>query len=329
MKKHIVVLATGGTIAGLSGNSTSAGYRSGELTVEALLEAVPQLEDCAEISADQFSNIGSQNMTFPLLQALAIKVNQLLDHESVDGVVITHGTDTMEESSFFLNLTVTSEKPVVFTGAMRPSSALSADGPLNLYNAVAVAADSESHNRGVMVVMNNKIHESRALLKNNTTAVETFLSPVRGFLGSVNYGKTKYYRFPYRKHTTKSCFHNIVSRKLPRVDIHYGCNEMPDDLLDASYMLGAKGIVVAGVGNGNMSNTITEKLSDLAAKGVVVVRASRVPAGTVGRAIEIDDDKFGFIASDELSPAKSRILLMLLLVMDVNPTEIQKAFNLY
>ncbi len=328
-RKRIVVLATGGTIAGLSGGGAEAGYRSGELTVEALLQAVPQIADLADIEADQFSNIGSQNMTFPLLQALSTRVNLLLTRDDVDGIVITHGTDSMEESSFFLNLTVNSRKPVVFTGAMRPATALSPDGPLNLFNAIAVAVDPVSVGRGVMIVMNNKIHEAHSLVKTNTTSVETFLSPVRGFLGSVNYGKAKYYRVPHRKHTVESIFCDTFHMKLPRVDIHYGCNEVPIDLLDASRVLGAEGIVFAGVGNGNMSEAVFQKLLEQVAKGVVVVRASRVPAGTVGQNIEVDDKQYGFIASDELSPSKARILLMLALASGIPAEKIQQLFLEY
>lgn len=328
-RKKIVILATGGTIAGLSGSGIEAGYRSGELTVEALLEAVPQLTELAELEADQFSNIGSQDMTFPVLQALGIRINEVLAREDVHGVVVTHGTDSMEETAFFLNLTVQSEKPVVLTGAMRPATALSADGPLNLYNAVAVAAYRKSAGRGVMVVMNNKIHESHSMIKNNTTAVETFVSPVRGYLGSVNYGKAKFYRIPHRNHTEGSDFHDVLTMKLPRVDIHYGCDDMPTDLLDASRCLGAEGIVIAGVGNGNISEPILTKLIEIRKKGTVVVRASRVPAGTVGRNIEVDDDEYGLIASDELSPSKARILLMLALAKKTPVEEIQALFNRY
>lgn len=328
-RKKIVILATGGTIAGLSGSSTEAGYKSGELTVEALLEAVPQLTDLAELEADQFSNIGSQNMTFPLLQALGIRINELLSRSDISGVVLTHGTDSMEETAFFLNLTVRSDKPVILTGAMRPASALSADGPLNLYNAVAVATYEKSVGRGVMVVMNNKIHESHSMIKNNTTAVETFVSPVRGYLGSVNYGKAKYYRTPHRNHTGGSDFHDVLTMKLPRVDIHYGCDDMPKDLLDASRCLGAEGIVIAGVGNGNISEPVLAKLAEIQDKGTVIVRASRVSAGTVGRNIEVDDDEYGFVAADELSPSKARILLMLALAKKIPVNEIQALFNRY
>lgn len=328
-KKHIVILATGGTIAGYSGSGIEAGYRSGELTVEALLEAVPELIEIADITADQFSNIGSQDMSFPLLQGLSIRINELLADNSVDGVVITHGTDTMEESSFFLNLTINSRKPVVMTGAMRHATALSPDGPLNLYNAVAVAACDDSEGRGVMVAMNNKIHEAHSIIKNNTTAVETFISPVRGYLGSVNYGNVKYYRYPHRAHTYMSEFHDMINVKLHRVDIHYACNDMPIDLLDASRVLGAEGIVLAGVGNGNLSTPVLSKLREIREKGTVVVRASRVPAGTVGRNIEVDDDELQFIAADELSPSKARILLMVALAHGVDQKSLQGLFLKY
>jgi len=328
-RKKILIIATGGTIAGLSQSEVSAGYQSGSATVSQLLTAVPQLLDLADIEADQFSNIGSQNMSFTLLQALSIRVTEAANRKDIDGVVVTHGTDTMEETAFFLNLTVNTTTPIVLTGAMRPATVLSPDGPLNLYNAVAVAANKHSVGIGVIVVMNNKILDAHSLAKTNTTAVETFLAPIRGFIGSVNYGKAKFYRSPYRTHTSKALFHDTVHQKLPRVDIHYGTDDMPLDLLEASVSLGAEGLVIAAVGNGNMSDSVRSVLESFVQKGIVVVRATRVSAGTVGRNIEINDDESGFIVSDELSPSKARILLMLILASKTEPDQIQELFMNY
>jgi L-asparaginase len=260
---------------------------------------------------------------------LAQRINELFSAEAADGIVVTHGTDTMEETAYFLNLTVKSRRPVVMTGAMRPYTAMSADGPLNLYNAAAVAADPAAKGRGVLVVMNDRIHGAQSLTKTNTTSVETFLSPVNGLIGTVIYGRTTYFRRPFRKHTCQSEFSVDDLTHLPRVDILYACADMPADLIDGSVEKGATGIVIAGHGNGNMNAAAIDAAARAAARGIVIVRSSRVPTGTVSRNIELDDDSLGFIASDELNPAKARILLMLALLKKRSPANIQKLFFAY
>ena len=181
-KPNIIILATGGTIAGAAATGTQAGYTSGAVTIDAMIDAVPGIEDLANIKGEQISNVGSQDMSFDILLKLAKRINDLAKSD-VDGFVITHGTDTMEESAFFLNLTVKTDKPVVMVGSMRPSTAVSADGPLNLYNAVGVAADPRARGRGVLVVMNDRIQDAHSLTKTSTTAVQTFMSPLRGLVG--------------------------------------------------------------------------------------------------------------------------------------------------
>jgi L-asparaginase len=275
------------------------------------------------------ANVGSQDITFAIMIDLANRINALLGTDEVDGVVVTHGTDTMEETAHFLNLTVKSKKPVVLTGAMRPTTAISADGPLNLYNAVAVAADPDAAGRGTLVVMNDRIHGAHSLTKTNTTSVETFLSPINGLIGTVNYAKAEYFRRPFRKHTYQSQFSVQGVTSLPRVDIIYACADMPADLIDGSMEKGAKGIVVAGDGNGNMNAATIERAAQAAKKGVIIVRSSRVPTGKVGRNVEIDDDRMRFIASDELNPAKARILLMLALLKKRSREQIQRLYYSY
>lgn len=326
---HIHVLATGGTIAGKSDSSTKAGYTSGQVDISGMLDAVPDLERLAKVTGEQFSNIGSQDMSFEIMTRLARRINKLLSLDDVDGLVITHGTDTMEETAYFLNLTVKSYKPVVMTGAMRPATAVSADGPLNLFNAVAVAADSDAENRGVMVVMNDRIHGAHSLTKTNTTSVETFLSPVNGLMGTVIYGIVKFFRYPFRTHTRDSIFSPDNKQPLPRVDIIYACADMPSDLIEASIERGAKGVVIAGDGNGNMNESSVKAAAAAAENGTVIVRASRVPTGTVGRNVEVDDDNHGFIVSDELNPAKARILLMLALTLKRGAEELQQLYYEY
>lgn len=328
-KPNIVILATGGTIAGAAATSTQSAYTSGAVTIDTMLNAVPGIKELANIKGEQVANVGSQDMSFDILLTVAKRINQLLPTADVDGIVVTHGTDTMEETAFFLNLVVKSDKPVVLVGSMRPSTAVSADGPLNLYNGVAVAADPRAGGRGVLVVMNDWIHAAHSLTKTSTTDVQTFMSPLRGLVGVTAYGKNDFYNVPTWKNTTASEFDISNVSNLPRVDIVFACVDMPPDLIDASVNYGAKGIVIAGVGNGNMNKVSVDAAARAAKKGVVVVRASRVATGLVGRNVEVNDDELGFVASDELNPQKSRILLMLALLKPRTTAEIQTLFRSY
>lgn len=328
-KPNIVILATGGTIAGAAATGTQAGYTSGAVTIDAMLTAVPGIKDLANVKGEQVSNVGSQDMSFEIMLKLAKRINELLSGNNVDGIVVTHGTDTMEETAFFLNLVVKSDKPVVMVGSMRPSTAVSADGPLNLYNGVGVAVDPKAKGRGVLVVMNDWIHAAHSLTKTSTTAIQTFMSPLRGVVGIASYGKNDWYSSPQWKHTTASEFNTSNVTRLPRVDILMAYADMPPDLIDASVASGAKGIVIAGVGNGNMNKASLDAAARAVKKGVVVVRSSRVATGTVGRNVEVNDDELGFIASDELNPQKSRILLMLALLKQRTSAEIQNLFYNY
>src|SRR6476620_6973145 len=328
-KPNIVILATGGTIAGAAATGTQAGYTSGAVGIDTMVAGVPGITDLASIKGEQISNVGSQDMSFQILLTLAKRINELAKSAGVDGFVITHGTDTMEESAFFLNLTVKTDKPVVMVGSMRPSTAVSADGPLNLYNAVGVAADPKAAGRGVLVVMNDWIQGAHSLTKTSTTAVQTFMSPLRGVVGISAYGKNDFYNNPSWKHTTGSEFDISGVTKLPRVDIVYGDVDMSPDLIDCSVRNGAKGIVIAGVGNGNMNKASIDAAARAVKQGVVVVRSSRVVTGAVGRNVEVKDDELGFVASDELNPQKSRILLSLALLKTHTPEQIQQMFATY
>jgi L-asparaginase len=325
----VVILATGGTIAGAGATGTQSAYTSGAVTIDAMLAAVPGIKDLANIKGEQISNVGSQDMSFAIMLTLAKRCNELLADNAVTGIVITHGTDTMEETAFFLNLVVKSDKPVVLVGSMRPSTAISADGPLNLYDAVAVAVDPNARGRGVLVVMNDWIHGAHSLTKTSTTAVQTFLSPLRGLVGVSAYGKNDFYNSPAWKHTAQSEFDVSGVSSLPRVDILYAYADMSPDLIDASVATGAKGIVIAGVGNGNMNKASLEAAGRAVKKGVVVVRSSRVATGAVGRNVEVNDDEMGFVASDELNPQKARILLTLALLKSRSNPELQQLFQTY
>ncbi|WP_239017214.1 type II asparaginase [Seongchinamella sediminis] len=329
MKPNIVILATGGTIAGAAATGTQAGYTSAEVGVETLISAVPQLAELAQVKGEQVANVGSQDMNDDIWLQLAGRVNALLADEAVDGIVITHGTDTIEETAYFLNLVVASDKPVVMTAAMRPATALSADGPLNIYNAVAVAADPEAKGRGVLVVINDDIHGARGMTKTSTTDVQTFVSAERGLMGASLYGKNTYYRQPYRLHTSGSEFAGAELNQLPRVDIIYISAGVSADLIDAAVASGARGIVTAGVGNGNMPKEALAALERARQNSVVVVRSTRVTSGTVGRNIEIDDDALGTVASGELNPAQARVLLKLVLTKTDLPGDVQAYFDQY
>jgi L-asparaginase len=328
-KPNITILATGGTIAGAAATGTQSGYTSGAVGIDTMIAAVPGITDLATIKGEQISSVGSQDMSFEILLKVAKRINELLATPAVDGIVITHGTDTLEESAFFLNLVVKSDKPVVMVGSMRPSTAVSADGPLNLYNAVGVAADPAAKGRGVLVLMNDWIHAAHSLTKTSTTAVQTFMSPLRGLAGVASYGKNDFYGAPVWKHTTASEFDISSVSVLPRVDIIYGYLDMPADAIDSAVRNGAKGIVIAGVGNGNMNKASVDAAARAARNGVIVVRSSRVATGTVGRNVELDDDKLNFIASDELNPQKSRILLSLALLRPHDAKALQQLFYTY
>ncbi|HTK42998.1 MAG TPA: type II asparaginase [Gemmatimonadales bacterium] len=326
---NVVVLATGGTIAGAAATDVQAAYTSGQVGVEQLLAAVPQAKKLANLRGEQISNIGSQDMNDEVWVKLAMRINELLAMPDVAGVVVTHGTDTIEETAYFLNLVVKSKKPVVMTAAMRPSTALSADGPLNFFNAVAVAASKEAAGRGVLVVVNDWIHGASSLTKTSTTAVQTFLSPISGLIGTIAYGEIEWYRGPVGRNTATSEFTVDKNTTLPRVDIIMAYENMDGAIIDAAVASGAKGLVIAGVGNGNMTTAAVTALAAQAKKGIVCVRSSRVVTGQVGRNVEVDDDKNGFVASLGHNPQKARVLLRLALTKTKDPKTIQRYFDEY
>ena len=223
-------------------------YTAGQVAIGALLAAVPQIEEIANVEGEQVVRIGSQDMTDEVWLTLAKRINELLKRSDVDGIVITHGTDTMEETAYFLNLVVKSDKPVVLVGAMRPSTALSADGPLNLYNAVVVASSPESKGKGVLVAMNGIVLDAHGVMKMNTIDVQTFQSPNSGPLGYIVNGKVWYNDITLKKHTKQSVFDVTNVKKLPKVGIIYSYSNVEPYALDAMIANGYQGIVHAGVG---------------------------------------------------------------------------------
>jgi L-asparaginase len=328
-KPNVRILATGGTIAGAQPKPGDIGYKAGAFPIETLIKAAPGLDQLASVSGEQIASIGSQDMTDAVWVKLARRVNEVLAEPAVTGIVITHGTDTMEETGYFLNLVTKSDKPVVLVGSMRPATATSADGPLNLYNAVAVAVDPAARGRGVLVVLNDEIHFARETTKMNTTALDTFHSPNRGVAGFVLFGKTRWFSTPAWKHTTGSAFAGAVPDALPRVDIVYAYADVGPEAANALVSAGAKGIVLAGVGDGNGTKALVDALAAAAKKGVVVVRSSRTNSGAVARNVELDDDKLGFVASQELNPQKARVLLKLALTKTKDAKAVQQLFDEY
>ena len=328
-KPNIHILATGGTIAGTGGSATSTNYTAGQVAISTLLDAVPELKDIANVTGEQIVRIASQDMSDEVWLILAKKINQLLKRPDIDGIVITHGTDTMEETAYFLNLTVKSNKPVVLVGAMRPSTALSADGPLNLYNAVVTAGAKESIGKGVLIAMNGLILGAESAIKMNTIDVQTFQAPNSGALGYVLNGQVFYNQVTLKKHTTQSVFDVTHLTSLPKVGIVYSYSNIEADMVTPLLTHGYKGIIHAGVGNGNIHKNIFPVLTDARRKGILVVRSSRVPTGPTTLDAEVDDAKYQFVASQELNPQKSRVLLMLALTKTTDWKLIQQYFNEY
>lgn len=325
----IKILATGGTIAGRGAAAVEAGYKPSEIPVEELINAVPEIHEIAKVSGEQVIQISSQNITPDIWLRIARQVNEAVSSDEVNGVVITHGTDTMEETAYFLNLIVHSNKPIVLVGAMRPATALSADGAMNLYNAVALAGSPEAKGKGVLQAMNETILGARDVTKTDTTNPATFKARDTGPLGSVFFGKVNFYNSPTRAHTTQSEFNIENLEALPRVDIIYGYAGDNSELVDAAVNAGAKGIVYAGVGNGNFNPNVEKALAKAREQGVAVVRSSRVGSGRVTLGAEVDDAKYGFVVADNLNPQKARVLLTLALTKTKNPQQLQEMFFKY
>lgn len=327
-KSRIAILGTGGTIAGfIDSTIATTGYTAGAIDIDVLIKAVPQIRDLADISWEQIANIDSSNMCDEIWLRLAKKIAKLFA-EGIDGVVITHGTDTMEETAYFLNLTIKSDKPVVLVGAMRPSTAISADGPKNLYNAVALVANKEAKNKGVMVAINDKILSARGVVKTHSLNVDAFSSPDFGDLGYIVDGKVFFYNNVTKAHTKNAPFDVSKLTSLPKVDILYSySNDGSGVAAKALFEHGTKGIVVAGSGAGSIHKNQKDVLKELLKKGLKVVVSSRVVAGCV--AVSDSDEKLGFISAEDLNPQKARVLLMLALTKTSDPKKIQEYFLKY
>ena len=326
---RVIILATGGTIAGAGTSSDRAGYTAGKIPIDDLIGSIPTVKKIATITGEQISSVGSQDMTTDIWKKLAVRINEIISKKEADGIVITHGTDTQEETAYFLDLVVPSQMPVVLTGSMRASTAISADGPKNLYDAITVAIDPKSKSRGVLVSFNEGIFDGREVMKMSTTFTNAFGSPNTGPIGHVYDGKVEYYANAVRERDPQSPVSITANTTLPRVDIVYMYADAPSDMIDMLVSKKVDGIVIAGVGNGNFNKTYTDAVKRAVAAGVIVCRASRTPSGRVVLHDEINDDELGTIVSDDLNPQKARILLMLGLLKTKDKKQLQNFFFKY
>lgn len=323
-KANVVVIGTGGTIAGAGASSVNtAAYQSAVVAVDKIIAAVPEVQKIANVRGEQVFQIGSESFNDERMLQLGKRVSALLKQNDIDGVVITHGTDTIEETAYFLNLTLKSNKPVVVVGAMRPGTALGAEGALNLYDAVLVAASRDAMGKGTLVVMNDEIHSARDVTKTNSFKVETFRSPY-GPLGYVVEGRLMFYRLPARPHTTQTEFDIDQITSLPRVDIAYNYSNVSRAAYDAFAAAGARAIIHDGTGNGSVAEQIVPVLKDLRGKGLQIVRATRTGSGVVIRNGEQNDDRLDSVVTDDQNAQKARILTALALTKTNDSKELQK-----
>lgn len=320
---RIALIATGGTIAGAAEDPTrQLGYRAGALDVRTMLATVPGLDALAVVEAEQLFAIDSAQIEFSHWQLLAARLQAVLEREDVDGAVVLHGTDTLEETAYFLHLCIDSDKPVVLTGAMRPATALGADGPMNIYHAVSAAAHPLCRGLGTVVVFGDILLAARGLQKRDSVP-GAFSADQYGRLGLVKDRDVFIYQRPTRR---RGGF--AVPARPPRVQMLSAFVDLPARLVEAA-CADADGLVFAGVGNGNLRADWLQALAAAAARGVHVVRASRVSNGTTVRNGEVDDDRHGFISADNLTPVQARILLMLGLVRTRSASALQQLFDSY
>ena len=326
---RVIILATGGTIAGAGASADRAGYTAGKIPIDDLIGTIPSVKKIAIISGEQIASVGSQDMTVEIWKKLAIRANEIFANNEADAIVVTHGTDTQEETAYFLDLVIPSDKPVVLTGSMRPATAISADGPKNLYDAITVAINPKTKGRGVLVSFNEGIYDAREVMKLSTTKTNAFGSPNTGALGQVYDGRVEYYSSSDRQIDPPKPIVLTADTKLPRVDIVYMYADAPADQIDMLISKKVAGIVIAGVGNGNFNKAYMEAVKRAVKAGIIVCRASRTPSGRVVLHDEINDDELGTIVSDDLTPQKARVLLMLALTRTNDKKILQEIFFTY
>ena len=326
-KPNVIILATGGTIAGAGASAAnSATYTAAKVGIDKLIAGVPELSELANVRGEQVMQIASESITNDNLLQLGRRVAELAERDDVDGIVITHGTDTLEETAYFLTLVEKTEKPIVVVGSMRPGTAMSADGMLNLYNAVAVAGSKEARGKGVLVTMNDEIQSGRDVTKSMNIKTEAFKSPW-GPLGMVVEGKSYWFRLPAKRHTMDSEFDIKNIKSLPNVGIAYSYGNVDDTAYKALAQSGAKAIIHAGTGNGSVASSVVPTLQALRKDGVQIIRSSHVNSGGfVLRNAEQPDDKNDWVVAHDLNPQKARILAMVALTKTQDSKELQRMF---
>ena len=322
---RILVLGTGGTIAGAGSGATGAAYRPGGLALETLIGHLAALGLAAELVPQEIARIGSQDIGFAEWQALHTACACAIGDPAIDGIVITHGTDTAEETGFLLDLTLPTAKPVVLVGAMRAADAVGADGMRNFANAVKVASDAQAAGRGVMLVMGDAVLAARDARKAATSSIDAFRSFPRGPLARVAPSSLDWFGPPHRPGEPARY---TFPQSLPRVAILTAGAGMDEQPVEALLGIGARGIVLAGMGQGNAPACVLAALARAAASGVPVVRSARVDEGLVDRNVEVDDDAHGFAAARAFGPARARVLLMVLIANGItDAAAVQAAFD--
>ncbi|MES2243454.1 MAG: asparaginase [Pseudomonadota bacterium] len=325
-KPNVVILATGGTIAGAGASAlNSATYAAAKVPVDKLLAGLPELANVANVRGEQVAQIASESFDNETLMKLGKRVSALVKQADVDGIVVTHGTDTLEETAYFLSLVIRTSKPIVVVGSMRPGTALSADGALNLFNAVSVAGSKDAAGKGVLVTMNDEIQSGRDVSKTINIKTEAFKSQW-GPLGMVVEGKNYWFRAPVKRHTAQSEFNIDEFEALAPVDIVYGYGNVPRTLVDTVGKSGVKALIHGGTGNGSVANRVVPALQEVRAKGVQVIRSSRVPEGFVLRNAEQPDDKYDWVVAHDLNPQKARILAAVALTKNLDSKQLQRVF---
>lgn len=323
----IAIVATGGTIAGTGGLGKAANYRAGEIDVSDIISSAPMIKEVAHIKEYQLFNVDSNNIGPNEWLFLSQKINEIAQDESIDGIVVTHGTDTLDETAYFLTLTLETSKPVVVTGAMRPATATSADGPYNLYQAVCLATHEDAHHQGVMGLFSNTIYSGRDIQKVNNYKVDAFDQKDSGCLGYMQDEHVYFFSRTFKNHTLASRFSNQRLSSLPEVAIAYfyagASNQILYDLAKTH-----EGIVIAGAGSGNYSDEWQKAIYDLSNQGILFVRTSRVPHGIVFEDT-IFDPKGLCILGNTLTAQKARVLLMLSLSQTHDIEEIREIFSQY
>lgn len=324
--KTIAIVATGGTIAGTGKKGKTAAYHAGEIDIDSIIETIPEINEVAHIKEYQLMNIDSNEMTHEKWLILKNNIEEILSDDTIDGAVVTHGTDTLDETAYFLTLTLNTPKPVVLTGVMRPATATSADGPFNLYQAICLACHGESYNRGVLALFSNTIYSGRDIEKVNNFKIDAFDQRSLGCLGYMKDQEVYFYTQTSKIHTVKSRFNKrIDSIKSVAIAFYYsGADAKILYDLASSH----EGIVIAGSGSGNYSQAWLKAIDELSEKGTIFVRSSRISQGIV-----FDDEIFDphhlCISSNTLSPQKARVLLMLALTQTHDRDEIREIFLQY